>query len=63
MHRVDLRGAHAEMGRRQGLICSPCAHVPDKLGTLWSVAGRHGGRSLGVAAGYLCQNRYETVTF
>jgi len=33
------------------------------LGTLWSVAGRPGDRSLDLAVGYPCQNRYETVAF
>ena len=69
---VDLRGSYVDMGRQQGLIlhdqdgliCSHGAHFPNrKFGTLWSVVGKPGDRSIDVVSGYPCQNRYETVVF
>jgi len=61
---VDLEMVKAALRDHEGLVCSHGAHFPNrKFGTLWSVAGRPGDRSLDIAAGYPCQNRYETVAF
>ncbi len=61
---VDLEMVKAALRDHDGLVCSHGAHFPNrKFGTLWSVAGKPGDRSIDVASGYPCQNRYETVAF
>ncbi len=67
MHRVDLRGAYAEMGRQQGLILRESGFgLPPPDPKILHFA-RHRqelvARSLDLAVGYPCQNRYETVAF
>jgi predicted choloylglycine hydrolase len=61
---VDLEMVKAALRDHEGLVCSHGAHFPNrKFGTLWSVAGKPGDRSIDVASGYPCQNRYDTVAF
>jgi len=61
---VDLEMVKAALRDHEGLVCSHGAHFPNRrFGTLWSVAAKPGDRSIDVAAGYPCQNRYETVAF
>ena len=48
----------------QGLVCSHGAHFPRrKFGTLWSVAGRPGERSLEIAQGQPCVTPYQRISF
>ena len=61
---LTLTMPKAVLRDHDGLVCSHGAHFPDlKFGTLWSVAGKPGDRSLDLAAGLPCHNRYETVAF
>ncbi len=61
---VDLEMVKTALRDHEGLVCSHGAHFPNrKFGTLWSVVGKPGDRSIDVAAGYPCQNRYESVAF
>ncbi len=61
---VDTVKVKAALGDHEGLVCSHGAHLPGRrFGTLWSVVGIPGERSLDIAPGNPCETKYESVPF
>lgn len=62
--KVDREMARSALRDHEGLVCSHGAHFQDRrFGTLWSVLGSPGERSLEIAAGNPCETEFVPVEF
>lgn len=62
--KVDRAMVASALSDHEGLVCSHGAHFPSRrFGTLWSVVGSPGERSLEIAGGNPCETEYISVAF
>lgn len=62
--KVDRAMVRSALRDHGGLVCSHGDHFPDRrFGTLWSVLGSPGERSLEIAAGNPCESEFVPVEF
>lgn len=62
--KVDRAMVRSALRDHTGMVCSHGAHFPDRrFGTLWSVLGAPGERSLEIAAGNPCGSEYVMTEF